>query len=78
VRSEQRFFLVDVVADEPLTGNPLAVVPDADALTDRQMRAVGTGSRLPWTSYPRSDSVLDKKRERSPVRPREARKEACP
>jgi trans-2,3-dihydro-3-hydroxyanthranilate isomerase len=35
-----RFFLVDVFADRPLTGNPLALVPDADDLTVPQMQAI--------------------------------------
>ncbi|GIE85621.1 PhzF family phenazine biosynthesis protein [Actinoplanes regularis] len=35
-----RFSLVDVFAERPLTGNPLAVVPDADDLTVPQMRAI--------------------------------------
>ncbi|QNE36650.1 PhzF family phenazine biosynthesis protein [Leifsonia shinshuensis] len=34
------FLWVDVFADEPLTGNPLALVPDADALTEAQLRAI--------------------------------------
>jgi PhzF family phenazine biosynthesis protein len=51
VSSEQKFFLVDVFADEPLTGNPLAVVPDADALTDAQMRAVAREFNLSETTF---------------------------
>jgi trans-2,3-dihydro-3-hydroxyanthranilate isomerase len=35
-----RFFFVDVFADRPLTGNPLALVPDADDLTVPQMQAI--------------------------------------
>jgi PhzF family phenazine biosynthesis protein len=35
-----RFSLVDVFAERPLTGNPLAVVPDADDLTVPQMQAI--------------------------------------
>ncbi|SHN38508.1 PhzF family phenazine biosynthesis protein [Cryptosporangium aurantiacum] len=34
------FFLVDVFADEPLTGNPLALVPDADDLPVERMQAI--------------------------------------
>jgi PhzF family phenazine biosynthesis protein len=34
------FFLVDVFATQPLTGNPLALVPDADHLNESQMRAI--------------------------------------
>ena len=34
------FALVDVFAERPLAGNPLAVVPDADHLDDQRMRAI--------------------------------------
>jgi PhzF family phenazine biosynthesis protein len=34
------FAMVDVFATKPLTGNPLALVPDADGLPDEVMRAV--------------------------------------
>lgn len=35
-----KFFWVDVFAQTPLTGNPLALVPDADALSVSQMIAI--------------------------------------
>lgn len=35
-----RFFLVDVFTDKPLSGNPLAVVPDARRLDDFAMRRI--------------------------------------
>jgi trans-2,3-dihydro-3-hydroxyanthranilate isomerase len=34
------FYFIDVFADRPLTGNPLALVPDADDLTVDQMQAI--------------------------------------
>ena len=34
------FFFVDVFAHRPLTGNPLAVVADADGLDEPPMRAI--------------------------------------
>jgi PhzF family phenazine biosynthesis protein len=34
------FYFVDVFASRPLTGNPLALVPDADRLDESQMRAI--------------------------------------
>jgi trans-2,3-dihydro-3-hydroxyanthranilate isomerase len=34
------FYFVDVFAAAPLTGNPVAVVPDADGLTEAQMQAI--------------------------------------
>lgn len=38
--SELSFFWVDVFAETPLTGNPLALVPDADSLSEHEMRAI--------------------------------------
>ncbi|HKE93163.1 MAG TPA: PhzF family phenazine biosynthesis protein [Povalibacter sp.] len=38
--SERVVGLIDVFAQEPLSGNPLAVVEDADGLTDEEMRRV--------------------------------------
>jgi trans-2,3-dihydro-3-hydroxyanthranilate isomerase len=35
-----RFALVDVFADRPLSGNPLAVVPEADDLDEETMRGI--------------------------------------
>lgn len=49
--AEQKFFFVDVFADEPLTGNPLAVVPDADGLTADQMRAIANEFNLSETTF---------------------------
>ena len=34
------FYFVDVFASQPLTGNPVSLVPDADGLVESQMRAV--------------------------------------
>jgi PhzF family phenazine biosynthesis protein len=51
VTTEQKFFFVDVFADEPLTGNPLAVVPDADGLTEDQMRAIAQEFNLSETTF---------------------------
>jgi trans-2,3-dihydro-3-hydroxyanthranilate isomerase len=38
--SRVSFYLVDVFASRPLTGNPLSLVPDADGLDEVQMRAI--------------------------------------
>jgi trans-2,3-dihydro-3-hydroxyanthranilate isomerase len=38
--SRVAFYLVDVFASRPLTGNPLSLVPDADGLDEVQMRAI--------------------------------------
>ncbi len=37
---KHRFVLVDVFADRPLAGNPLAVFPEADGLADSALQAV--------------------------------------
>jgi trans-2,3-dihydro-3-hydroxyanthranilate isomerase len=34
------FHMIDVFGEEPLTGNPLSLVPDADGLDDDRMRAI--------------------------------------
>ncbi|WP_421925395.1 PhzF family phenazine biosynthesis protein [Neoaquamicrobium sediminum] len=48
--------LIDVFADAPLTGNPLAVVEDADALTEAQMRPIaGEFNQAETTFVMRSD-----------------------
>ncbi len=46
-----RFYLVDVFADQPLTGNPLALVPDAEHLTDAQLRAIAQEFNLSETTF---------------------------
>jgi trans-2,3-dihydro-3-hydroxyanthranilate isomerase len=39
-RMDIPFAWIDVFAERPLTGNPLALIPDADGLSDEQMRAI--------------------------------------
>jgi trans-2,3-dihydro-3-hydroxyanthranilate isomerase len=39
VGAETKFHIIDVFADEPLSGNTLALVPDADALGEALMAA---------------------------------------
>ena len=45
------FTQLDVFASGPLTGNPLAVVHEADALTDEQMRAFARWTGLSETAF---------------------------
>ncbi|MDB5984425.1 MAG: phenazine biosynthesis protein PhzF [Pseudomonas sp.] len=45
------FQQVDVFAQRPLEGNPLAVVSDADALTDQQMAAFARWTNLSETTF---------------------------
>jgi PhzF family phenazine biosynthesis protein len=61
VTAPLRFHLVDVFADEPLTGNPLALVPDAERLTDGQMRAIAQEFNLSETTFllPPTDVAAD-------------------
>lgn len=47
----RRYAQVDVFADRPGAGNPLAVVLDADGLADEQMQAIAKWTRLPETTF---------------------------
>jgi PhzF family phenazine biosynthesis protein len=59
--STHRFSQVDVFAPGPLTGNPLAVVHDADPLTDEQMAAFARWTNLSETTFllPPTESAAD-------------------
>ena len=46
-----RFSQVDVFSSEPLLGNPVAVVHDADGLTDEQMAAFARWTNLSETTF---------------------------
>lgn len=46
-----RFFQVDVFADKPFHGNPLAVFPDAGDLTTEQMQAIAREMNLSETTF---------------------------
>jgi trans-2,3-dihydro-3-hydroxyanthranilate isomerase len=45
------YYLVDVFAERPLTGNPLAVVPEADGLGDELMQNVARELRQAETTF---------------------------
>ncbi len=47
----RRFVQLDVFADRPGAGNPLAVVLDADGLDDAAMQAIARWTRLPETTF---------------------------
>jgi trans-2,3-dihydro-3-hydroxyanthranilate isomerase len=49
----RRFFTLDVFTDEPLAGNPLAVVLDADGLSDARMQAIAREFALSETVFVR-------------------------
>jgi PhzF family phenazine biosynthesis protein len=48
---KRRYHQVDVFADHPGAGNPLAVVLDADGLDDATMQAIARWTRLPETTF---------------------------
>jgi len=47
-----QYEVVDVFTDTPYAGNPLAVVLDADELSDRQLQAVAREFNLSETAFP--------------------------
>lgn len=47
----RRYVQVDVFADRPGAGNPLAVVLDAEGLRDDEMQAIAKWTRLPETTF---------------------------
>lgn len=49
--STRRFVQLDVFADRPGAGNPLAVVLDADGLDAAAMQAIARWTRLPETTF---------------------------
>jgi PhzF family phenazine biosynthesis protein len=53
--------LIDVFADEPLTGNPLAVVQDADDLDDERMRCIAGEFNQPETTFILRSTCADRK-----------------
>jgi PhzF family phenazine biosynthesis protein len=57
----RRFSQVDVFSAEPLLGNPVAVVHDADGLTDEEMAAFARWTNLSETTFllPPTDPAAD-------------------
>ncbi|MCI4568808.1 PhzF family phenazine biosynthesis protein [Lysobacter sp. CFH 32150] len=47
----RRYLQLDVFADRPGAGNPLAVVLDAEGLDDASMQAIAKWTRLPETTF---------------------------
>jgi len=56
-----RAFLVDAFADEPCAGNPAGVVPDADGLSDDQMRAVASELGASETAFVQESETADRR-----------------
>jgi len=57
----RQVFLVDAFTDEPLTGNPAGVVPDADDLDDEQMQAIASELGASETIFLRSSEEADRR-----------------
>jgi PhzF family phenazine biosynthesis protein len=53
--------LIDVFAETPLTGNPLAVVEDADALSEEQLRNIAREFNQAETTFIMRSSRADRK-----------------
>jgi len=49
--TKRRYLQLDVFADRPGAGNPLAVVLDAEGLDDAAMQAIAKWTRLPETTF---------------------------
>lgn len=49
--TQRRFVQLDVFADRPGAGNPLAVVLETDGLDDAAMQAIARWTRLPETTF---------------------------
>lgn len=49
--SNHLFYQLDVFANSPLAGNPLAVFPDAEGLSDQQMQALAREMNLSETTF---------------------------
>ncbi|QQP98195.1 PhzF family phenazine biosynthesis protein [Lysobacter enzymogenes] len=49
--TQRRYLQLDVFADRPGAGNPLAVVLDAEGLDDAAMQAIARWTRLPETTF---------------------------
>jgi len=53
---KRRFVLVDVFGDRPFAGNPLAVFPEADGLSDADLQAIAREMDHPATAFLLSSS----------------------
>ncbi|MFC0673764.1 PhzF family phenazine biosynthesis protein [Brachybacterium hainanense] len=49
--SQRRFTQLDVFSDQPFGGNPLAVIHDAQGLSDAQMQAIASWTNLSETTF---------------------------
>jgi len=56
-----RVLQVDAFTDEPLTGNPAGVVPNADGGSDDQMQAIAAEMAVSETAFLRSSEDADRR-----------------
>ncbi|WP_226481389.1 PhzF family phenazine biosynthesis protein [Natrinema amylolyticum] len=56
-----RIVQVDAFTDEPHTGNPAGVVPDADGLSSDQMQAIAAEMAVSETAFLRSSETADRR-----------------
>ncbi|WP_254763271.1 PhzF family phenazine biosynthesis protein [Natrinema marinum] len=56
-----RILQVDAFTDEPLTGNPAGVVPNADGLSTDQMQAIADEMAVSETAFLRSSDAADRR-----------------
>ena len=56
-----RVLQVDAFTDEPLTGNPAGVVPNADGLSERQMQSIAAEMAVSETAFLRSSDAADRR-----------------
>ncbi|PCR89923.1 PhzF family phenazine biosynthesis protein [Natrinema ejinorense] len=56
-----RVLQVDAFTDEPLTGNPAGVVPDADGLSSEQMQTIAAEMAVSETAFLRSSETADRR-----------------
>lgn len=66
-----RFIQLDVFTSTPLAGNPLAVFPEAEGLTDKEMQQIAREMNLSETVFvlpPRDENTLRRLRIFTPVR----------
>ncbi|MFA9424947.1 PhzF family phenazine biosynthesis protein [Natronorubrum sp. A-ect3] len=56
-----RVLQVDAFTDEPLTGNPAGVVPNADGLSESQMQSIAAEMGVSETAFVRSSERADRR-----------------
>ncbi len=57
--SSRRMLVIDAFSTEPFKGNPCAIIPDANGLTDYQMQAIAKEVNLSETSFVLSSDKAD-------------------